>query len=178
MRIEDGMLVLETQECWSCDGSGEQDERVRIACPTCKGTGKGVRGGRNGCKNCHGLRYEWASTGGTEDCYQCDGTGQKQEDIYDHVTPEFWQGLDFEVRRSNRGQSFYEQYIGLGCWSCMDYGEHKSMTDEQLIEKVRNSTHAPQACKLVNGKDDLRISGRVAIVTASTGYSVMGVAAE
>lgn len=180
MRIENGILVLEQAECWSCDGSGEQDERVRVSCPKCGGNGRGVRGGWQGCKNCHGVGYEWATTGQQEPCYQCDGHGMKDETIFDRVSDAMWASMNFEVRGSNRNQSWQEQYIGLGCWSVTDYGRHQGMTDEELIAKVRDDrgSSLPQVCKLIVSKEDLRIAESVAIVTARSGYSVIGVSPE
>lgn len=182
MRIENGQLVLdEMKRCYGCHHVEGQDEDKgsgivadRVPCSTCKGTRRGKRGGRNGCKDCYDGR-EYSKTS-FHPCSNCDGTGLVPETIYDRIPDEMWVNLSFKVyRRPARMQTWGERYLGLGCYSVEDYGRHHNMTDEELIEEVRDPRHAPQACKLVKGKDDLTFASEVAIVTAKGGYAVIGV---
>src|SRR5437867_7847602 len=82
MRIEDGRLVLERRECRQCWGRGTVATKAR--CPKCRGTGKGPRGGRNGCRDCHGFGTAYDQDQRVT-CPTCDGhpEGFEGETRYD-----------------------------------------------------------------------------------------------
>lgn len=67
------------------------------------------------------------------DCFSCTGTGQVPENICDTVPGEWWKALEFKVYRSDRGQTYNEYLLGMGCvYSSTDYGDHKRLTDASL----------------------------------------------
>jgi len=64
-----------------------------------------------------------------------------------------------------------ESLLGFGCvYSITDYGEHKKFTDNELIDKVRDSESFIQACKIA--KDDGTLCDHVGIFCNNNGYSV------
>lgn len=180
MRIENGKLILEKRNCRCFSGLMP----TRIECPTCNGTGKGVRGGRNGCRKCHGSKYAYDS----ENMSTCDVCNGNYENFKDESPYDFMRlnknDVQIKVVRdyADRAMSFSEQYIGLGLFSCTDYGRHKSQDDNELIESAfhfeENGSYSTQGIKLVRDKDDLRICDSVAIVVGDQGYSVIPVFEE
>lgn len=189
MKIENNTLVLGTHECRRCDENNEVRETEYLPCRTCKGTGRGPRGGRDGCKECRGLRRRSYDTGRMIPCENCSGTGQEPDDFYDRVPDEIWQSLDFRVHRNpRRAQTFVEAHIGVGCWSVTDYGQHKNMSDEALIQKVRDDhTGGVQACKIIKhtgssykpeDPPDPTLPDHIGIFTNDNGYFVAAVHGE
>jgi len=177
MRIENGQMVLEQEKCWCCE-DGTEEVRVRRACETCKGTGRGKRGGWQGCKGgCHGLGYQWYSTHERTSCHKCKGSTFVDEDVYSTRIPEnIWRELPFKVHRVNRGMTWEESYLGVGCFSVTDYGTAWNSDDDHVIESVKRD-RGVQACKIVNSRDDLTVADEIAIIVTRGGYTVVGVRA-
>lgn len=180
MRLENGTLIMEKETCYGCMPSGSGRVPIRVTCPTCNGTQRGARGGRRthagtGCKTCiDGTVYSKTEF---RPCSRCKGTGLDSEDYCSRIPMEVWRDLEFRVIRSNRSQSMNEALLGVGCcWSTTDYGDHKRMSDEELIAKVRDDrSGATQATNVVRSKDDLRIADAIGIFCNDNGYSVRAI---
>lgn len=164
-------VVYEETTCYGCYPSGSGRVYIRVKCPTCKGTRKGPRGGAGGCKTCYdGSVY---SDKLTEICSKCGGEGKVPETRYSHVSREDWQDMPFVVYRDQyRKQSFAERFIGVGVYSVSGM-DPSYLTDEQLIEEVRNGSTTHQACKIVD-EAGMRCN-HIGILTAEYGYAVIPV---
>jgi hypothetical protein len=181
MKIENGQLILERKNCRSCRNG---EVATKVDCPKCNGTGKGPRGGKNGCRTCHGSRVHWDWIN-TQTCPKCEGNyeGFESETPYDHIYIEK-NDLPVKVIRDyvKRQMSFAEMYIGMGLFSCTDYGRHKNQNDEELIESAfhfdEKGTFWTQGIKLIRDNKDLRICDHLAIVVGDQGYSVLPVFEE
>ena len=161
-------LVGQHIPCFCADGT----QAGRVKCTTCNGTGRGKRGGAGGCKDCHGFRTRFDQSV-RETCTMCDGTGlRKHATICDNADDNVIDTIPFVVVHRDRALSLTEQYLGMGLFSCTDYGAHKSLTDEQLIDKVRSQCTHVQATKIAD--DDGTIVAAIAIITADHGYTVIG----
>ncbi len=157
---------------------------TKIDCSKCSGTGNGPRGGKNGCRKCHGYGYEWDQDNRLT-CDNCKGDYENfiPETPYDHiyVTKD---DIPINVVRDyvERVMSFSEQYIGVGLFSCVDYGRGQRQNDDELIESAFNfdqsDTYWTQGIKLIRDKNDLRLCDSIAIVLGDQGYSVIPVFEE
>ena len=168
MRLDGKKIILETKEC-SCTWRGTPGLTAKqIPCPTCKGTGRGVKGGVNGCKECHGFRTAYSETENVT-CSACHGTAILPENSCDTLPDEIYLSLPFKVYRHNRQLTYGEELLGWGCvYSCTDYGCAHSATDESVIADVRTHGHV-QLCKVAK---DQELCDHVGIFIAANGYSV------
>lgn len=167
-------LVLEknTTACRSCRGGGTTV--VHLPCPT---NGRGPRGGKGGCRTCHGTgrHYDAAVR---ETCVRCNGIDpmhHDDDDLYDGVHLEVlaplveWRVVDATDTR----------FTGVGL--CLpsrgsimtvgDYGDHKRLTDDELVAKVSGDRGWTQWSQ-VTRKNDMRLCDAVVIVRRHNGYSV------
>jgi hypothetical protein len=171
MKIIDGKIVLETRECSWCNGKGIKP--AQVACPLCKGTMRGPRGGRNSCRKCYNGKV--ASDTLTVPCPRCNGAKIEPETMTDFMPEELWKSLPFKVIREANGRfGFNENFLGLGyVFTCGDYGAAWTANDEAaLIEDVRN-TRIHQACAVAMG--DGTLCEYVAILVTPNGYKVRAV---
>lgn len=176
MHIEDGKIVFDFEKCDRCWGDGLGSRKVK--CKACRGTGKGPRGGKNTCRKCAmtGCGYVYIRDG---ECSNCVGKGLSPEaatmaDRYSYVPESLWKGLTFKVYRSNRPQTGNENMLGVGsAWCTTDYGAHKSLSDEQLIEEVRNRSGGVQACKVCD--ENNIVADHIGIFCSNLGYRVQAV---
>ena len=171
MRREGNKVILETTAC-SCTYRETPGLMPKsIPCPTCKGTGNGIRGGRGGCRKCHGLRWTYSDTE-TVTCSRCNGTAVIPETSCDTMPAEMYLALPFKVYRHNRELTYGENLLGWGCvYSCTDYGRAYGATDEAVLAEVRGKDHTwVQLCKVAN--KDLELCDHVGVFIAHNGYSV------
>lgn len=181
MRIENGNIILERKNCTRCNAGTIPSE---ITCPKCNGTGNGPRGGKRGCKKCSGFKTVFDHDNRLT-CPDCNGDyiNAVEETPYDHI---YISKNDLDVKvirdRETREMSWAEQFIGVGLFSCTDYGRHKDMSDDELIESAfhfdEKGTFWTQGIKLVRNKHDLSICNYLAIVTGNQGYSVIPIFEE
>lgn len=178
MHIEDGTVVLEMKDCWSCKMRETPGlEYGRKVCSKCNGTKDGPRGGKNKCRQCAG------SFDGTEidvdnlvTCSRCGGNWEKCELesycdsmpgalLLEHVP-------EIKLYRSTRRTEGIEMVLGSGFWTTCDYGSHTKLPDGELIEKVRAEIAKSkiQVVKFVRSKDDLRLPSHLGIFTSSAAY--------
>lgn len=172
MRLENGKMVYEMHPCISCDGKGQVNEI--LDCPNDRMKMRGQKCPHCGTTNCH---HSFISTGKMRPCGYCDGAGKKMEDRCDSIPDEMWKALKFKVYRTNQHTTFNDAYLGFGSvWSCMDYGRHMEMTDDELIAKVRDEGNYIQAIKIIN--EDGTICDHIGIVCKDQGYVVYGLDKE
>lgn len=167
----DGLPIFDIVECWDCHG---RKEVTRFdLCPRW-GKANNTEPGRK-CSGCGATRKDGHRTVGQhqESCKACNGEGTRLENRYDHDTSGFWKTLPMRVFRSDYPQSAMEQYLGVGLCSVMDYGRHKDLTDEALIEKVKSGILAPQYCTYVNAQNIVAVE--IVILCNNNGYSVLPV---
>lgn len=168
MRLEHGKIILERRECWQCRGTRKVNEW--IPCTACKGTGK--KGARLclTCKPQASFKRGFVLSIDTGVCQGCtDGT--QAENFGESIPLSVWESLPIKVYRSDRQQTYGEYLLAVGClWSSTDYGEHKKLTDEQLIAKVRsNGFGIPQASKVCTPEGVL--CDHIGIFTNHNGYT-------
>ncbi len=167
MRIENGQLVLGRKDCYCQDGTRPS----KIACPACKGTGKGKRGGKGGCRPCYGMGHKWDHDNPVV-CPACQGAyaGHEEETRYDSLPDSEWQALPFRVIRQNRGMTLNEQHLGAGTvYSCVDYGRSWATADDAIIAEAR-AHRSVQACKVT--LDSGEVCREVVIQVTPGGYAV------
>jgi predicted RNA-binding Zn-ribbon protein involved in translation (DUF1610 family) len=172
MKIVNGIIQYEMRECIMCVNSATPGKRaVSHICPN---DGTPQRG--KACATCGATtkRHSYYKTGEIVPCGYCKGTMQVLETSTDYASKEIWNSLEFKVFRSERAQTMRESLFGLGVYSCTDYGDHKKLTDSELIEKVRNSG-PHQVCKFINELGKILSIG---IFCNSNGYSVVAYSQE
>jgi hypothetical protein len=172
MRLEGNKVILESTAC-TCTYSGKPGTVAkRISCPKCGGTGNGLKGGRNGCKKCYGFGTTYSDTE-TVTCTACNGTALVPENNCNTMPDEMYLSLPFKVYRHERSLTYGESLLGWGCvYSCTDYGDAFSASDESVIADVRTHLYV-QLCKVANKENQL--CDHVGIFIARNGYSVRGV---
>ena len=168
MRVEDGRIVYEAKPCPGCNGTGRFRPVQR--CPRYDRPQNGQP-----CPHCGATRkydHHYLPSDQEETCVQCAGRGQVLEDRCDYLPREILSALPIVVVRSDRSITWNESYLGLGClWSTVDYGRHRTMTDEELVAGVRNGQHgSTQAIAVVD--DQGRLPPFIAICCSDSGYSV------
>lgn len=169
MRIENGRLVFDKKACSCC----KEGKTCSVdACPECKGTGRGKRGKVGGCRKCNGSRkyYNWERK---VTCDICHGNYQdfQDETVYDYIPKGLFASMPFKVVRQYAGQSFNEQYLGLGMvFGCTDYGAAWGRNDADIIADVKTN-YSHQACKIA--KEDGTLAKGITIVVKPQGYSVV-----
>lgn len=167
MRVEDGKLIYDLRPCLICKGTG----RVRHShlCPR-----YGMNQNGKPCLHCgattkrshHCIPDRQDAT-----CGECGGSLQVPEDRYDYLPQDILNAIPIIVVRSDRGITWNESYLGLGClYSVVDYGEHKRLTDEELVAQVRDKPYGTQTTAVVDDQD--RLPPFIAICCHDSGYSV------
>lgn len=152
-------------------------------CPRCDGTGNGPRGGARGCKGCYGSGRKVDPTR-TMPCTRCGGDfkDHDEENWTDRVPSEIVQALPHFIVKSRHRQTFVEAYIGVGLWSCTDYGrrwealEAPDATGDDLIAEVIAEETFVQACKVARKTDDPRVLSlcdAIVIQVHPNGYNVV-----
>jgi hypothetical protein len=176
MEIINGKIVLGTKSChWCGDTKHPGLMASRKTCPKCKGTKRGPRGGRGGCRDCdhNGQVYDHENL---ITCGACNGTKIVPENICDTITAAQWQSMEFKVIRDENGRfGFNESYLGLGYVStCVDYGTAWGRNNaDELIEKVKADSNFIQATKIA--KNDLTVCKYIAILVSKSGYKIKAV---
>lgn len=174
MKVENGRMVYEPRACYSCEGKGSRD--YYVLCPR-RGQANNKEPGRV-CSACGAKNKHDHRTVGTEhrQCESCQGEGWPMETAYDTVPKEILQELPVKIYRSNRHQTWIEANLGGGLVSITDYGDHKKLTDEQLIAKVREDFRGTQAISgIVSRADHGRMCVHIGVLTSDNGYTVIGV---
>lgn len=169
MRVENGYLIPEKKKCFQCQGTKRHNDFK-----TCPLIDKPVKHlDKSKCPYCGAKRkFEHKSIlMGEIDCKYCED-GFVAETLYDYVPLEIWRDMEFRVFRSTRPTSVLEKLLGVGVFSSVDYGKHKELTDEQLIESVKGKTYQPQGVKIANTKTG-KLADFVGIYTSEEGYSVI-----
>lgn len=164
MWLVDGVMQYGFDECTCMNGlvAGYK------TCPDCKGTMRGKRGGKNGCKTCYGGKVHDFVNKVT--CQGCNGTYQRKASRYSQLPKDIFRSLRFEVGKHTGNQDFNQAYLGAGYITTVtDYGRSAGMTDEQLIAEVREDKGWLQALNVLD-KDE-RICKAVVISRNSNGYS-------
>lgn len=170
----DNTVTLEqnTQPCRTCYGRGEVP--TQEPCPT---GGRGPRGGLNGCKKCHGIgrhtNFQVMAV-----CPSCEGNDPQHatdDSLYDFVRyEEFREAIEWVVRDAT-DMAFTQigTLIGSGLCHVVDYGDHRHLSDEELIAKERDKDSSTQWVKIVR-KDDLRLADAIVITRLANGYAIAG----
>lgn len=203
--LETRTVVLERKPCTHCYGRGSVATMKYKPCTKCKPTTPGKRGsGRcHACNDPNGYYPRVSKTTPHPDdptklvttmvttrrpgfimyydqedrttCSTCDGSplNHTPEGYTDSVDAS--RAIPITIERTQRQQSWYEQYIGAGVYTVVDYGRHRDQSDEEIIATVREALERVQACKIVRSKDDLRLADEIRIVTAASGYSAVPV---
>ena len=171
MKRDGKKVTLEMVSCTWCHGTGTA--AALVLCPNCEGTGRGPRGGENGCRKCNGMRKVYSHTL-TETCTSCNGAGQVPETNCDTMPAEWWSAFDFRVYRQDRAQTYNEYLLAHGCvYSCTDYGAAAGMSDDAIIAKVKDEERFTQLTKVAN-KDNI-LCNHIGIFINRDGYSVRAV---
>ena len=173
-------LTRDLKNCTNCFAE-PGTVATRIDCPTCGGTGKGLRGGDRGCKKCHGFRYDYDQDNRST-CPNCNGTPERaeMENWTDSTPVEALAALQLRVARQDRATSWNEQFLGLNClWSTTDYGDAWEHTDLEVLTAVRGKLLADRtqaskllACAYDRDAPTLPMVRGVVVVVSRNGYSV------
>lgn len=176
MKVQDGKLVYETKPCWCAEGErpGQVQEYRR-----CKYYDQKVKGRfpADHCPDCDATRQHShlysISTGQWKACDRCNGTLRLPEGRTDYMPQEIVAAIPLKVFRLNRGMTFNESLLGMGClWSCQDYGRAWSSQDSVTLKHVQEElqNHSAQACAVVDEED--RLPQAIGIFVNIGGYSV------
>ena len=171
-------LTLDEKACLCRDGI----EAGPIRCIVCHGTGQGKRGGRNGCKTCHGFGRIYSREYNPVTCKRCNGTAKLREDWTDRISQEAVEALceNVVVYRTDRRNNWNENYLGMGSiYTSQDYGRAWEGTDEAIKRSVVKDLQWIQACKVMeaswgyaNSRDSVRLAKGLLIEVRRDGYSV------
>lgn len=172
MRVDHGIITFELERCWNCLQGHPGKVAGRQPCPACKGTGNGKRGGPRGCKECSGFGTA-PDFENLLECGSCEGTGKQMETETSTIPAEIVRTLPVLVVRENRGSTWLEEYLPVGClFSSIDYGRTWAMEDEAVIATAREAMNYTQACKVASGGV---LCDRLCILLHRQGYSVRAV---
>lgn len=161
-----------SRPCRGCYGTG----RTLVAQP-CPTNGRGPRGGKDGCRKCHGIgrHYDPAVT---ETCRTCGGIDPDRHDdetLYDHARFEQfrhlveWKVVDAtDTRFTTLGMCLAE---GGSLMTVVDYGAHKRLTDDELAAAVRDRDDSTQWVNIVR-EADMRLADAIVVVRRDNGYAV------
>lgn len=166
-------LEPRSQKCTRCWGTGTTV--VPQPCPT---NGRGPKGGKDGCRTCHGTKRHYDPTV-RETCDTCGGVDpmhHEDETLYDHVSFDVFADL-VEWRVTDATATRFTELglclAGRGVIVTVgDYGAHKRLTDAELIAEVRDRESSTQGVFVVR-KDDMRLCDALTIVRRANGYSVV-----
>lgn len=167
LNYSDRSVTLETRECYCQNGkiAGKKP------CGKCHGTGRTKGGlGKGSCTQCHGYKTQ-PDFVNLVTCIRCKGTCLVPETETDYI-PKDWLGrLPIKVFRSNRQMTLAEQHLGAGLYSCVDYGAHQKLTDEQIITTVTEHSSSTQLCKVYTREKGFATG--LAVICGDQGYSVI-----
>jgi hypothetical protein len=166
IRIENGKLVYGLEECF-CRPDGTMSGSK--PCRKCKGTRRTKGGkGKGQCTAClSGTEVDHEQR--VPCLYGCNGTHFKQSTSCSYLPDSIFPSLNFVVYRSERPQTLREKLLGMGVYSCTDYGDHKRMTDDELIAKVK--THTSVQATKISDKDG-NVAHHIGIFCNNHGYTV------
>lgn len=165
MHIENGRLIMGRKNCTNCqDGT----KSTIVPCKKCNGTGKGIRGGRGGCRTCYG-------TGGVHDhdnraiCNSCKGDykGAEAETITDYIPYDIYRTIPVRVIRQQNYLTPIELLLGTAGALYTSSGTGDS--DESLVKEVEGHRHT-QACKVC--RDDGTLCSYIGVIVLKNGYTV------
>jgi hypothetical protein len=176
------VLTLDRMNCTACSFNQPGTMSTVLPCPT---NGKGPKGGRDGCRTCHGSRRHYDHETRVP-CSQCGGAYERAavETFTDSAPREAILTLaeTLTVVRQDRAGTWNEAYLGIGSlWSCSDYGRAWERPDEELVAEIRErlTTERVQACKIVQPYErvdtDARLVDRLVIVLHRDGYLIVAV---
>lgn len=173
-------LTLDLTDCGRCKFT-PGTVATEIPCPTCGGSGKGLRGGARGCRKCSGFGRAYDQENRST-CPKCDGKPQRteRESWCDAAPAEAIAALQLRIARQDRDTSWNESYLGLNClWSTTDYGDAWKRSDLEVLTGVREKLlgDRTQATKLLASDYDreattLPMVRGVVVVVSRNGYSV------
>lgn len=170
IRIENGKLIYGLEECF-CDTNGTIPGSK--PCSKCNGTGRTKGGlGKGDCRQCHGFKTQIDHEHRVPCTWGCNGTHYKQANSCSYLPDSIFPSLAFKVYRSDRPQTIAESLLGVGVFSCTDYGRHAQQTDTALIDSVK-AHGSVQATKI--SKEDGTICDHVGIFCNRNGYTVEAV---
>lgn len=88
------------------------------------------------------------------------------------VTCDLGEIFDFEVVEADQRMSWGESHIGTTLGSTVDYGRHWSMSDEELVEKVKDTLLNPVPSQFLGFMDDEneQVAETVVVVRKENGY--------
>lgn len=162
-----------SQPCRGCYGRG----RTLVAQP-CPTNGRGPKGGKDGCRSCHGSKRHY-DPAVTEVCARCGGVSpdrHEDETLYSTASfDEFRDAVEWRVvdATDTRFTEVGLCLAGRGTICTVgDYGDHKRLTDDELISSVRDR-HDHTQWVIVVREADLRLCDAVVIVRRANGYSVV-----
>ena len=174
VKVVDGRFVYGLEDCTCMNGKlyGHKP------CPKCHGTDRTKGGkGKGRCKACFGGKVVDNQT--LVDCERCHGTGKDQATRYSYIPKELLanmvRDIPIHIHRSNRRPTFTESYLGLGLiGGVTDYGRYKSLTDGELVDKIRAEIveHRSQ-CLNYEQKDTGKLLTAAHILCHDQGYSVV-----
>ena len=173
-------LTLEATDCRQCKYGTPGTGPTPVACPTCKGTGKGPRGKARGCRNCYGSGRAWDHET-RQPCSSCGGNyiGADREDFCDSAPVDAVLSLPLSIVRIGRANTWNENYLGIGTlWSCTDYGRTAESDDDAILADIRGklATDRTQATKIVHPYErdaqTATLVDSLVIVVTRNGYSV------
>lgn len=163
-----------SKPCRLCYGRGRTI--VPQPCPT---NGRGPRGGKDGCRTCHGSKRHY-DPAVTEVCGRCNGVSpdrHEDETRYDHLSFAAFRDL-VEWRVVDATDTRFTQWGTLlgehgAITTVVDYGAHTRMTDEELVAAVRDGRDSTQGVNVVS--KDLVLCDAIVIARRQNGYSVRAV---
>lgn len=186
MRLEGNKIVLGMEPCLCSMPPFVKPGFVagRKNCPKCKGTRRGPRGGRGGCRECFNGKV--ADFDNPVQCPRCEGTKEVEETYCsrpsEDIVRQILENREIRVFFAQRGMSFNESYLGLGLiGGCTDYGrtwkELESRSQEVIdtfIKKVYEEIvrRSNQVCHITKSKNDLTLFHHAVIIVNPDGYSV------
>lgn len=149
MRLDGNKIIPGTERCYNCN---EGKITSPVSCMTCNGTGKGVRGGKGGCKKCYGSGNVYAYIG--VKCPKCNATGIQPHTPSSPLARDIFNTIPIRVIASDWAVTWNESNLGFGCIYSSSGSSGPAIDDQAAWEnEVRRDAHSLLTKDVIKGID-------------------------
>lgn len=180
-------LAGTSRKCYTCQGLGMLNSQYHHFASE---RGMKMAKTRRNCFSCNGKKVITYPEDYLETCWKCQGDGKIVTEahpgdilpegigICNHLKKELWSQLfaemNLKIVRADRKNTFVESFLGVGLYSCTDYGKAWSQSDDEVLKYLRGDIEADstQWIKIID-RDSRVIAQSIIVRITRDGYSVV-----